>query len=711
MIHLVDVTKQYGHVPLFEHVSWHIRPGSRTGLVGPNGTGKTTLLRLILGEELPAAGEITRPKERTVGYLPQEVMPVGVERTILAEAMLAFADLLQIEQELAGLEARMAVLDHGDPGFIEAANRYGHLQALYEERGGFDAEARARAVLGGLGFNEAEMDRPLASLSGGWRKRVALGRLLLSHPDVLLLDEPTNHLDLESVTWLEEFLAAYGGALVLVSHDRTFLNRLCGEMAELLSGRLTLYAGNYDQYRELRELRIQQQEAEKKNLDRKITETQRFIERFRSKATKARQAQARARRLRRMEEEAEAAAQDAVAREAKTIHFRFPEAPPSGKEVITLQDVEFGYGAAPPIYQHLDMLLRRGERIALVGPNGSGKSTLLKLLAGRLAPTRGQRILGYGVRAGYFAQHQMETLDSRHTVQQSLESVAQGGAMSQVRGLLGAFGFSGNEVDKPVAVLSGGEKNRLALAHILIAPPNLLLMDEPTNHLDIPSREILEDALGSFGGTLVFISHDRYFINEVATEVLEVAPGGQLARYIGDYDEYLWKKAQEARLLAEQAPAAGGAAPPPGVVPGSPAAAAAAASGAGAAARAARAVPFAAERGGGPEGNGAAAESRKLADKARRRSEAELRNRLYRETKPLRDALEGLERDIAALETRLAEVEAQQAAPETYADPALVRELATTRASLEGQLAEAMQRWSELGEQLEQVQSRLSEGA
>jgi len=687
MIHLTDITKQFGTEPLFQEVSWHIRPGSRTGLVGPNGAGKTTLQRLILGEELPDRGEILRPKERTVGYLPQEVMPAGASHTILDEALLAFADLLRIEAELRTIEHRMETMRPDDPAYPETARRYGHLHALYEAQGGFDTTARAKEVLGGLGFSEAEMARPLTTLSGGWRKRVALARLLLRHPDVLLLDEPTNHLDLESVAWLEEFLTAYSGAIVLVSHDRALLNNLATEMAELLGGRLTLYQGNYDRYRELRELRQKQEDAQQKNLDRKINDTLRFIERFRAKATKARQAQARARRLKRMTEEAEAASQAGTPKEARSIHFQFPPAPPSGKEVSPLQQAAFGYPGSAPLYRDLSLLLRRGERIALVGPNGAGKSTLLKLLAGRLSPTGGARVLGHNVVPGYFAQHQMEVLDGRHTVQQSLESVARGSAMLQVRGLLGAFGFSGNDVDKPVAVLSGGEKNRLALAHILIAPPNLLLMDEPTNHLDIASREVLEDALNDFDGTLVFISHDRYFINEVATELLEIAPGGHIERFPGDYDDYLWKKAEEQRRLVE----AGGA-PAQQTVAGAPRAPLTAP------------TPFAAERLPGAAGESA---GKRRDEKSRRRLEAEARNKLYRETRPLRERLSALEAGIAAAEARLAEIEAAQADPATYTDGARVRLLASEKAQLEAKLTADMTEWEQVGQTLEELQAAL----
>lgn len=667
MIQFVGVTKQYGDEPLFEGLSWHIHQADRLGLVGANGTGKTTLLRLVLGEEQPDGGQVLRRRGCTVGYLPQEVGSPEQPRTVLDEAMLAFADLTELEVELRSLERDMATLPHEDPAYAGVASRYGELHSLFEERGGFDAPARARAVLSGLGFAEADFGRPLLSLSGGWRKRVALGRLLLRRPEVLLLDEPTNHLDLESLTWLEEFLSAYSGAFVLVSHDRAFLNRLISHVIELSGGRLSAYAGNYDRYRELRAERLVQEGAARRNAERKMAETRRFIERFRSKATKARQAQARARRLKRMEAEAEEALAQSIQEETQ-LRFHFPEPPPCGKEVLRLDGVRFGYGDRPPIYRGLDLLLRRGERVALVGPNGAGKSTLLKLLAQRLEPQGGASVLGHGVKVGYFAQHQAENLRTEHTVLQSLESMARGETITRVRGLLGVFGFSGNEVDKPVSVLSGGEKNRLALAHILIAPPNLLLMDEPTNHLDISSREVLEGALRAYTGTLVFISHDRVFIDRVANEVVEVATGGAVTRFVGTYEEYRRQKRHDAEVAEAAAIVAVATAP----------------------------------------ADGGRATARRGDDRDRRRREAEARNLLHRKARPLRDRVEALELSMAKLEADLQAVEEQQADPATYADAELVQRLAASRADLARAVDTELAEWSAASEALEAIEHEWS---
>jgi len=518
------LTKSFGGRALFRDLSWRIGERERIGLVGPNGVGKTTLCRILSGEEAPDAGTVSRPREAAVGYLPQEA-GTGREGSVLAEALAGFAEVWGLEREL---EAVAAELERAPTEPL--TSRYGDLQHRFEALGGYRLEREARAILTGLGFAPGDVTRPLAEFSGGWRMRAALARLLLQAPALLLLDEPTNHLDLASLAWLESVLVNYPGAVVVVSHDRYFLNRMVESIAELSESGLMLYRGDYDDFLVERAARRELLEAQARNQAKRVAEITRFIERFRYKATKARQVQSRVKMLERMERIDVGAA-------ARRIRFAFSEPPRTGRRVATLTGIHKAYGDNV-VYAGVDLTLERGERVALVGENGAGKSTLLKILAGALSPDRGDRALGARTTVHYYAQHQLEALEPSRTVLEEIIEMAPDLPHTRLRTLLGAFLFTGDDVDKKVAVLSGGEKARLALARMLVRPAALLCLDEPTNHLDLASREVLEDALAAFAGTIVFISHDRYFINRIATSVIHVA-GGRLTRYLGGYDDFI----------------------------------------------------------------------------------------------------------------------------------------------------------------------------
>ncbi|HKY31782.1 MAG TPA: ABC-F family ATP-binding cassette domain-containing protein, partial [Candidatus Polarisedimenticolia bacterium] len=528
MIRLESVSKAYGARPVLSGLDWAIAPHARVGLVGRNGSGKTTLLRLIQGEEEPDAGRVERAKGLSLGYLPQEGARAAAG-TVLEALLAGFPEIAALESELALLHDRMA-REQGR-ALEELTRQAGEAQHGLEAAGGFTIEAEARRILTGLGFAPSDAGRPLAEMSGGFRMRAALGALLLKSPDYLLLDEPTNHLDLEAVAWLESFLAASPSALIIVSHDRTFLNRLAGSIADLERGRVVVYAGNYDAYRREKQAVRDRQLAAAAQEGRRREEIERFIERFRYKATKARQVQSRIKMLEKM-------TRTEVDPEERTWRFLLPPAPRSAAVVLRLDGVVKGYGGAPVLGGPgggLDLELRRGDRVALVGPNGSGKSTLLKLAAGRLGADAGRVEQGEKVVAHYFAQHLLDTLTPGRTVIEEMQAWAPSRTPGELRSLLGVFQFRGEEVFKKVDSLSGGEKSRLALARLMLDPGNFLLLDEPTNHLDLPAREALEDALARYDGTLLFVSHDRYFVGRVATRVLALA-GGR-ASPVGEADE------------------------------------------------------------------------------------------------------------------------------------------------------------------------------
>jgi ATP-binding cassette subfamily F protein 3 len=645
MIQLEEVSKGYGGQALFRDVGWRISSGERIGLVGPNGAGKTTLCRILAGIEEPDRGRVTHPRGTTVGYLPQEVAGGSDGGSVLAEALGGFEDVWRLEREMEEVAAALATLT-ADGDAESLTRRYGDLQHRFEALGGYRLETEGRTILGGLGFRTEQMTRPLAEFSGGWRMRAALARLLLLRPSVLLLDEPTNHLDLESLAWLEGFLADYDGAVVVVSHDRYFLNRMVTSIADLTPSGLALYQTDYDGYLVEREARRELAEAQARNQAKRVAEIERFIDRFRYQATKARQVQSRVKMLERLE-------RLEIGEGPRRIRFAFPEPPRTGRRVASLRALHKAYGANV-VYAGVDLDVERGERVALVGVNGAGKSTLLRMLAGGLPFDAGERTLGTHVAVHYYAQHQLDVLDPGATVLEEVERVAPEAARTRLRTLLGAFLFSGDAVEKKVAVLSGGEKARLALAKMLVRPAALLCLDEPTNHLDLASREVLEEALAEFPGTIVFISHDRYFINRIATRVLEVA-NGVLTSYPGHYDDYV---AATTRVVA--------APPPP---PGPPA----------------RPIPSSRATGEGP-----AIGDRRRAD----------RGRATPAVRELRRRLGDIERQIHDLEERLRAFAEVLSDPELYKDVDRVRTVATERRTAEQQVAWLMKEWEVLSVEL-----------
>jgi ATP-binding cassette subfamily F protein 3 len=656
VIQLENIGKSFGGQVVFRDLTWHITRGQRIGLVGPNGAGKTTLCRILTGEMDVDAGQVRRAKAATIGYLPQEIGSGG-DGTVLGHLLAGFPEVSRLEAELELLAGEMAE----DGASEELTHRYGDLQHQYEARGGYHLESRAKAILGGLGFTSEDSFKPLSIFSGGWRMRVALGRLLLQAPDLLLLDEPTNHLDLESLQWLEEFLAAYEGTVVIISHDRYFLNRVVDRIAELELGRFTLYAGDYDDYQAQKLARQEQIEAAQRTQAEQIEKMERFIRKFRAKATKARQVQSRIKQLDRME-------RVEMIRAPKRIHFRFPQPPRSGTIACELRKVRKAYGEKV-VYAGIDFRLLRGDRVALVGANGAGKSTLLKIVAGVLPFEGGDRVPGHNVSVHYYAQHQLDALNPRNTVLEELAAIAAVETQPRLRAILGAFLFSGDDVEKPVTVLSGGEKSRLALAKMLLRPANLLCLDEPTNHLDVTAREILEEALDQFDGTMLFISHDRYFINRIATKVVEVREG-RLWEYAGDYDYYLEKRDEGLEPRAQSRE------PEVGQRPGSQ--------------RQPVAFPDKIlDRVG------------KARSKQGRRADAEARQRKSREIAPLRSRLKELEAEIAKIEARARDLTDQMANPELYREGDRAREVARERKALEEQAAALYGKWEELALRLE----------
>jgi len=537
MIHVEGLTKRYGERVLFEDVSWHVRKRDRIGLSGPNGSGKTTLLRMLAGLQEPDSGSIRMASDTTIGYLPQDGI-VHHGRTVYEEVVLAFQELLALKEEQHRIEDALAHATEDGDGHDKLLERYAEVTERFKHLGGWEIDARVADVLKGLGFSLADQQRRTEEFSGGWQMRIALAKLLLARPNLLLMDEPTNHLDLPARNWLEEYLADYPGSVVLVSHDRYFLDATVKRITEVGLKTLTDYHGNYSHYVTEHTARMERLREAHRRQSEEIEKVEVFINRFRYQATKAKQVQSRIKQLDKVE-------RIELPPERKKIRFKFPEAPRPGRVVVELKGVRKAYGDNV-VLRHLDLMVERGDRIALVGPNGAGKSTLMRILAGVDRPDEGVRLEGHKMVLDYFAQDQAAVLNPSRTVLEEMSSASSVSMAPMIRTILGGFLFEADDVFKKVAVLSGGERNRLALAKMLLNASNVLVLDEPTNHLDLDSKEVLLDALDAYGGTLVFVSHDRYFVDKLATKVIEVG-GGEAPLYPGGYEDFLyWKKQREA---------------------------------------------------------------------------------------------------------------------------------------------------------------------
>ncbi|MFH0908490.1 MAG: ABC-F family ATP-binding cassette domain-containing protein [bacterium] len=634
------MSKSFGERVLFEDVSIQVNRGDRVAVVGPNGAGKSTLFSLVLGHDTPDTGSVSLERKTTIGHLPQETAPIGDE-TVL---QLATA----ITPEAAELQRRIKLFEAGHD---TDSHDFHEVQAKFDEIGGYQLEPKAKTILRGLAFRERDFDRPLKAMSGGWIMRAHLARLLVQQPDLLMLDEPTNHLDLEALQWFQEYLKAYPGGILLISHDREFLNNLIGSILEIRQRKVQRYRGNYDEYLVQREAQAEQLMSAYKNQQKEIQKLQEFADRFRAKNTKASQAQSKLKQIERMDKI------EAPVRDQRSIRFRFPQPPRSGRVVIKLHDIHQAYGETV-VYRGMKFEVERGQRIVLVGPNGAGKSTLLKILAGVLPFQSGSRELGLHVRTGYYAQHRVEMLNPAHTVLEEASDTREPLAEQFIRTVLGSFLFTGDDVFKRISVLSGGEKSRLALVKLLLDPPNLLLMDEPTTHLDMPSIDALIGALEHYEGTLIFISHDVYFIRKLARLVLHV-DAGHLKMYHGDYQYYLDKTAAtSARDALTSGSGPGNAQPATG------------------------------------------ADRPSVRTKQQKRMEAEARQALSRERREMQQLVDKLEKEIARLEELQKNLAAELEKPETYEKPG--RAVAANRelSHLVDDLARATAEWEQAASQL-----------
>ncbi len=702
MLHISNLHKAFGDRILFDRVSWQLQPGQRVGLCGPNGAGKTTLLKMLSGDVEPDEGEIAGPNDLTVGYLPQDGL-THTGRTLYEEASLAFEPLLALQAELRELEARLgdASLPAGEHD--AALARYSEAQNTFQDQDGYGMEAKVDAVLRGLGFAAADFDKPTETFSGGWQMRIALAKLLLRRPRLLLLDEPTNHLDLEARNWLEEFLVDYPHAVVLVSHDRYFLDRVVTEIAEVGLRTLTVYRGVYSAYLKEREARIARLREAKRQQDEEVARMRMFIDRFRYKATKAKQVQSRIKMLDKI-------TPIEVPPARKRVHFTFPASAKSGRTVIELRDVGKAYGDVR-VFDRANIHIERGDRVALVGPNGAGKSTLMRMLSGVEAPDRGERVEGYRVITQYFAQDEAVRLDGSLTVHETLASDSPVDMVPAIRNILGGFLFTEDDVHKRVKVLSGGERTRLAVARMLLRPSNTLILDEPTNHLDIDSTDVLLDALIDYGGTLIFVSHDRYFVDRLATKIIDVGHG-EAVLYPGAYEDFRWSRAQAATGGASPAAAGRNAGGTRATTVTSTATATAA--GEGRPSRAGRpdqrsrtgetatAARTGRKQARGPTGAAHRVEAAEPHRASTGRSAAE-HKRLQVEARRQQRKLDGLRRRIAELERRIAEreeairkLEADMAAPGFFTDQPSADEAVKRHQALMWEVGDLMNQWEAL---------------
>jgi len=655
MIQLVGVSKSFGSRRLFSDITWRLAPGRRIGLIGHNGAGKTTLFRIIRGEMEPDSGKIVLPPGAAIGLLPQEVGDID-DVPVVDFVLAGRRDLLAMETRLQELTTELASGSLSGIHEEKAANELGEVSENFRMNGGYALRARAQEILRGMGFEEARWQLSSRKLSGGWKVRLVLAQLLLQRPALLLMDEPTNHLDVPSLEWLEGFLGSYEGTVIIISHDRYFLNRLVNETAALELDGLHVHPGGYDSYMKAREERLELLGKQKEAQDRYIKEQQELIDRFRSKASKAAMVQSRVKMLEKLERI------ETPDERKKMRGFRFSEAPAPGRLICAARHVAKRFDDNV-VYDDVNMEVLRGERVALVGPNGAGKTTLLKIITGRLAADRGEVELGHQVIPGYFGQHQVDELHEKHTVLEAMEAAATVDTNPMCRGILGAFLFSGDDVQKKISVLSGGERNRVALARMLLQPTNFLLLDEPTNHLDITSREVLEESLKAYKGTILFVSHDRHFINAVATRVVHVE-AGEAASFDGNYEYYAWKRKE----LMQGADASASAAT-----------------------------------------TSTTADSTSVDRRDRKRQEAEFRQELSKRTRRTRMELEKIETRIASREAEMAALNETLASPDTWTTGEKVDVAGLQKALRVAQedLAWLFDKWTQLSEEIEGVELEL----